>query len=63
MTEDQARQFNNNPADPTVPGCDTTHLASSSAPWLRANSQPHSPPSRPTHANSARIRILLQQTT
>jgi lysophospholipase L1-like esterase len=26
MTEDQAHEFNNNPADPTVPGRDTTHL-------------------------------------
>jgi lysophospholipase L1-like esterase len=26
MTEEQAHQFNNNPADPTVPGRDTTHL-------------------------------------
>lgn len=26
MTEDEAHQFNNNPADPTVPGRDTTHL-------------------------------------
>jgi lysophospholipase L1-like esterase len=26
MTEDQAHAFNNNPADPSVPGRDTTHL-------------------------------------
>jgi lysophospholipase L1-like esterase len=26
MTEEQAHQFNNNPADPSVPGRDTTHL-------------------------------------
>ena len=26
MTEEQAHQFNSNPADPSVPGRDTTHL-------------------------------------
>ncbi len=26
MTEERAHEFNNNPADTTVPGRDTTHL-------------------------------------
>jgi hypothetical protein len=47
MTEDQAHAFNNNPADPSVPGRDTPILtpraASSSALWLRASSPPPSP--------------------